>query len=174
MQLRGPETNLLRKGTSMRAFLGVLLTVLSSEMATSQTSTFRFTCGSFEGFRAQFAAHPRSPPQQRNRLVRAEDAVSGIKLELTHSVGQPIATVSYYGNQNTGGEIHTFQAARVSNSSDMISFTGVDPGDGSVNLLSLFPQQERLIWTVHINKIGPIDQIVLGKSFVGVCTAQKL
>jgi len=52
----------------------------------------------------------------------------------------------------------------------MVSFVGVDRNDGSTNLLSLFIQQGRIVWTIHTNKIAHIDQIVLGKTYVAECT----
>jgi hypothetical protein len=148
------------------------LLLLFSHDANGQTETYRIACGSFDGVRAQFAANPISPPTERNRLVKKEDAISGLKLELTFSTADPQATITTSGNVNNPG-VASFPATRVGGG-EVISFIAIDPQDGSTNLLSIFPQQNRLIWTIHTNKIGFVDQIVLGKTFVGTCSLRKI
>jgi hypothetical protein len=141
--------------------------------ANGQTETYRITCGSFDGIRAQFAANPISPATERNRLVKKEDAISGLNLDLTFSTADPQVTVTLSGNVNNPG-VGSFPATRVGRGGEVISFIGIDPADGSTKLLSIFPQQNRLIWTVHTNKISFVDQIVLGKMFVGTCSLRKI
>jgi hypothetical protein len=87
-------------------------------------------------------------------------------------MADPQATVTMSDNVNNPG-VASFPVTRVGGG-EVISFIGIDPQDGSTNLFSIFPQQNRLIWTIHTNKIYPIDQMVLGKTFVGTCSLHKI
>lgn len=147
----------------------VALSVVFSHRA--DALTFRISCERFEGVRAQFATHPSSPPDQKDRLVKKDDAISGLKLVLT--VNGRDGSVTTFGNENVGGGVRSFPVTML-DSREVISFVGTDPYDGSTNMLTVFPTQSRMIWTAHTNKIYTVDQIVLGKTFIGVCTSQKL
>jgi hypothetical protein len=69
--------------------------------------------------------------------------------------------------------VQGFNVTRMTGGGAVLSFVGVDPQDGSTNLLSLYPEQDRIVWTIHTNKIYIIDKIVLGKTYVGTCTFQS-
>jgi hypothetical protein len=146
-----------------------MIAVCNSQQAAAQT--YRISCERFEGVRAQFAAHPTSPPDQKDRLIKKDDAISGLKLVLT--VNGRDGSVTTFGNQNVGGSVKSFPVTML-DSREVISFVGTDPHDGSTNMLTVFPAQSRMIWTGHTNKIYTVDQIVLGKTFIGICTFQKL
>jgi hypothetical protein len=146
-----------------------MIVICSSQQAAAQTH--RISCERFDGVRAQFAAHPSSPPDQKDRLVKKDDTISGLKLVLT--VNGRDGSVTTFGNQNVGGGVKSFPVTMIE-SREVISFVGTDPQDGSTNMLTVFPAQSRMLWTAHTNKIYTVDQIVLGKTFIGVCTFQKL
>jgi hypothetical protein len=116
------------------------LIALFSDFANRQIATYRISCGSFEGVRAQFATNPISQPDEKNRLIKKEDAISGLRLELTFSTGHSQATVTTFGNENTSGAVQSFSVNRIE-CGEVISFVGVDPRDGSTNLLSIFSQE---------------------------------
>jgi hypothetical protein len=152
--------------------LALIAICCAHEPVAAQNTTFRISCERFEGVRAQFAAHPASPPEQKNRLIKQEDAISGVRLVLTFSTAGTGGSVTTFGNVNTDGGVQSFAVNRLADG-DVLSFVGTDPKDGSTNLLTVFPAQSRLLWTVHTNKIYVLDQIVLGKTFIGACTLQK-
>lgn len=150
------------------------LLVLVWNVTKSEAANLRLSCGSFEGVRAQFAANPASPPDQRGRLIKREDAISGLRLELTFSTDQSRATVTSFGNDNTTGGVQSFAVELVSGG-EIISFLGVDPIDKSINLFSIvMHDQYRLIWTIHTDKIYYVDKIALGKTFIGTCNLSGL
>jgi hypothetical protein len=146
-----------------------MIAVIYSHPAAAET--FCISCERFEGVRAQFAAHPASPAEQKDRLIKSEDAISGLKLVLT--VNGREGSVTTFGNQNVGGNVQSFPVTFI-DGGEVLSFVGADPKDGSTNMLSVFPEQSRMLWTIHTNKIYVLDRVVLGKTFIGNCAIQKL
>jgi hypothetical protein len=161
----------------MRVALSRLLSLLATIVfgnSQAMADSYRITCENFVGTRIQYAGHPSSPPDQYRRVIRSEDAITGVRLDITTTGGQSSAQVVSYGNVNTGGQVQSWTATVVS-SNDMIAFMGLDPSDGSVNLLTVFLRSgPRAIWTIHTDRIAHLDQMAVGKTFIGDCRVAKI
>jgi hypothetical protein len=70
----------------------------------------------FEGVRVHFVTHPGARAADRNRLMREEDAISGLNMDLTFSTASVEGNVTTYGNVNVGGGVNSFRVVRVTGS----------------------------------------------------------
>src|SRR3977135_1134904 len=100
----------MTRGTGMCFAVLMLCAVglLCCPISAADITAIRVSCENFEGVRAQFAAHPAAPADQKNRLIRVQDAMSGLKLELTYEIKSSTGSVTYFGNQNAGGKVGSF------------------------------------------------------------------
>jgi hypothetical protein len=126
------------KASVLSTLLGLVITTGPTFGQSSKAKAFRVSCSSFEGVRVHFVTHPAARAADRNRLMREEDAISGLNMDLTFSTADIEGNVTTYGNVNVGGGVTSFRVVRLTGSA-LLSFVGHDPNDGSTNLLSLFP-----------------------------------
>jgi hypothetical protein len=105
-------------------------------------------------------------------MVVSEDAIPGVRLQLTFSTDRPEATMVTAGNVNAGGRTDSLPLRRVQ-ASGYFSFVGIDPSDGSSYLLSYFPQTRRAIWSMHNDRLVMITGVALAKSFLMECNARS-
>ncbi|MGB8275698.1 MAG: hypothetical protein WCF16_10575 [Alphaproteobacteria bacterium] len=143
----------------------ILLSVASPAIADAQQNPAeRITCENPRGSRVQYANNPISPPDQYQKFVVADDAIDGLRVEITFSQSGTEASLVMYGNKNTGGRVTTMSLLKIV-SNDFISFVGRDE-DGAIYLLSFYPRINRLIWSAHNDRIWYVDDVATGKIFM--------
>lgn len=130
-----------------------------------QNQAQRITCEKAKGARVQYADNPVSPPDEYRKFIVSDDAISGIHVEITFSQTATEASAVVWGNKNTGGKVESTSLVKLV-SNDFLSFVGRDNEDGSIYLFSFYPRVNRLIWSMHNDRIWYIDDVAVGKIFM--------
>jgi hypothetical protein len=146
----------------------LLLALTSSATETAYAATYRATCDGARGSRVLYADNPLAPADQNRRPVVGDDAIDGIRLDLTYSTDGTDATVVFSGNVNTGGRISSMRLIRMT-AGEFVTLIGRADEDESINLFSYFPALRRLVWTIHTEGIVFIRPVALAKTFMLTC-----
>jgi len=143
------------------------------EIDAARADTWRVTCQHVEGHRIVFFDNPVAPAANNKKVVEERDRIDGIRLEITFNDKTLDATLVTTGNTNVSGEVGNVTLVRVP-SPQHVSFVGIDPDDGSVYLISYFPRLNKLLWSMHNDRIYVVDGGAVGKQYMADCVPSRV
>jgi hypothetical protein len=126
-----------------------------------------------EGHRIVYFDNPIAPAANNKKVVEGQDRIGGIRVEITFNDQTLNATLVTTGNENVSGEDGNAELVRVP-SNQHVSFVGIDPDDGSVYLISYFPRLNKLLWSMHNDRISVVDGGAVGKQFMADCISGRI
>lgn len=154
------------------AFVAVLLTSTTADTLAA-SDNYRVTCENIRGTRLLYQDNDLGPAESNKRLTRANDAISGGKVEIVFAVNGRDAAFTEYANDNTGNALSIMKLVNAGRTNDMFTFWGFDV-DGKTELITLYPKLGKAIWTTHNDRILVVDHLALSKSFLMDCVFKKL
>lgn len=156
------------------AHIIALATVALIEFAQpAGAGTQRTTCDGFEGTRILYSENPVAAHAEGYlKEVIGRDKITGLVITLIYEDGGDSASVTLSGNVNSNKNVHLYDSLHIITKNGHI-FMWRDEADGT-NILSYYPNLNRALYSIHGDRLGPVDMTLIGKIFYAVCRSEQL
>jgi hypothetical protein len=158
--------NLLRHATPL------LLSLLVAGNLAAQAPRWTVVCENFHGGKAHFIDNMMAASGDNRKTITAPDAINA-KVRIWVDASGQSATLEIPAEFRSARAPANIRARR-QDANEFATYTGFDPDDGTLYVVSYFQRVNRMLWTAHSDRLLGRDKAAHARTYIGECARAEM